>query len=164
MPISPYIRALRERVGDMRLLLASVSATVRDEQGRLLLVRQRDGGAWSTPGGMIEPDETPADAVVRETWEETGLLVIPVRVMAVWGGPGFVVRYPNGDEVEFTAIVFECAAVGGALSCEGDETAELGWFDPADRPPLALEYPLAELLSGGHTVFQPPAGEAPGPA
>ena len=50
----------------MRLLLPSVSVHVFDVAGRLLLVRQRDSGVWSTPGGLIEPDERPADAAARE--------------------------------------------------------------------------------------------------
>jgi 8-oxo-dGTP pyrophosphatase MutT (NUDIX family) len=41
----------------------------------VLLVRHVEGNDWTTPGGMIEPLETPADAAVRETWEETGLHV-----------------------------------------------------------------------------------------
>jgi hypothetical protein len=52
MPISPYVQSLRARAGSARLLLPSVSAHVFDAAGRLLLVRQRDGGVWSTPGGL----------------------------------------------------------------------------------------------------------------
>jgi 8-oxo-dGTP diphosphatase len=78
MPISPYVRQLRESVGRARLLLPSVSVHVFGGD-RLLLVRRRDGGIRSTPGGAIEPDERPADAAVREAWEETGLLVRPDR-------------------------------------------------------------------------------------
>jgi 8-oxo-dGTP diphosphatase len=67
MPISPYVRRLRDAVGSaLLLLLPSVTALIHDDASRLLLVRQRDGGGWSTPGGSMEFDETPADAVVRE--------------------------------------------------------------------------------------------------
>jgi len=97
MPMSEYVRILRSAMGHQRLLLPSVSALVYDNFGHLLLVRQRDGDAWSTPGGAIEFDETPADAVVRETWEETGLLVSAARIFGVYGGPNFVVHYENGD-------------------------------------------------------------------
>jgi 8-oxo-dGTP diphosphatase len=79
MPISPYIAALRARLGSTRLLLPSVTGVVYDSDGGILLVCQREGAIWSTPGGVIEPDETPADAVVREVREETGLLVRPDR-------------------------------------------------------------------------------------
>ena len=66
MSISPYVAALRKRIGTSRLLLPSVTAIVYGEQGEILLVKQRDGNIWSTPGGAIEPDEDPVDAVVRE--------------------------------------------------------------------------------------------------
>jgi len=119
MPMSEYVRILRSAMGHQRLLLPSVSALVYDNFGHLLLVRQRDGDAWSTPGGAIEFDETPADAVVRETWEETGLLVSAARIFGVYGGPNFVVHYENGDEAQYVMVVFECAIQGGVLRSDG---------------------------------------------
>lgn len=139
MGISPYVRSLRERVGGARLLLPSVTALIYDSDRKLLLVRQRDGGVWSTPGGSMEFDETPADAVVREAWEETGLRVEPARVTGVYGGPEFVVRYPNGDESQYVMIVFQCAVRGGALRPDGDEITEARFWtaDEAAAPPLS---------------------------
>ena len=157
MGMSPYTRELRGLIGTRLLLVPAVAALVRDGEGRILLQRRSDNGRWNLPAGAIDPGESPADAVVREVREETGLVVRPVRVAGVFGGrDGFRHRYPNGDEVEFTAIVFECEAVGGTLGAEDDETAELGWFHLHDRPALTLEYPLAEMLSGGPAVFPPP--------
>jgi 8-oxo-dGTP pyrophosphatase MutT (NUDIX family) len=66
-----------------------------------------------------------ADAVVREVREETGLLVRPDRILGVFGGPAFVVRYPNGDETQYVMTVFDCAVVGGHLRPDHDETIEL---------------------------------------
>jgi 8-oxo-dGTP pyrophosphatase MutT (NUDIX family) len=139
MPISPYVRALRDRVGSTRLLLPSVSAHVFDSDRRLLLVRQRDSRVWSTPGGLIEPDERPADAVVRETWEETGLVVSPTRLQAVYGGPEFVVRYPSGDEVQYVICAFECDVVRGTLETRSSETVDAHYVnrDAAERLELA---------------------------
>jgi 8-oxo-dGTP pyrophosphatase MutT (NUDIX family) len=157
MGMSPYVRELRGVIGTRLLLVPAVAALVRDGEGRILLQRRSDNGRWNLPAGAVDPGESPADAVVREVREETGLAVRPVRVAGVFGGrDGFRHRYPNGDEVEFTAIVFECEAVGGTLQAEDDETAELGWFHLHDRPALTTEYPLAEMLSGGPVVFPPP--------
>lgn len=142
MAISPYVRALRDQVGAARLLLPSVAALIYDDAGRLLLVRQRDGGVWSTPGGSMEPDETPADAVVRETWEETGLLVEPRRIAGVYGGPEFIVRYPGGDETQYVMIVFECVILRGEPRPDGDETMEVRYWS-ADE---AADLPLAGWL------------------
>jgi 8-oxo-dGTP pyrophosphatase MutT (NUDIX family) len=124
MAISPYVESLRARVGSTRLLLPSVTGIIYDSSDGILLVRQRDGLIWSTPGGVIEPDETPADAVLREVREETGLIVRPERILGVFGGPGFVVHYPNGDETQYVMIVFDCTVVSGQLLPESDETVE----------------------------------------
>ena len=115
---------LRQQVGETRLLLPSVTAIVYSPDYDILLVRQRDGGVWSTPGGAIEPDETPVDAVVRETWEETGLLVQPIALLGVFGGPSFVVSYPNGDETQYVMSVFECSVVEGQIAKESDEVTD----------------------------------------
>lgn len=168
MPMSPYLRELREKAGPMRLLLPSVSAHVFDAEGRLLLVRQRDLGLWSTPGGMIEPDESPADAVVREVWEETGLRVTPEQVSAVYGGAGFEVRYPSGDEVQYVIIAFRCAVAGGTLRADMDETLEARFWSEAQAAELSLAEWLRPVLAEvfarrGDTVFHPPRWTPPDP-
>jgi ADP-ribose pyrophosphatase YjhB (NUDIX family) len=160
MAMSPYLRRLREQVGHARLLLPSVSAHVFDADGRLLLVRQRDLEIWSTPGGMIEPDERPADAVVREVWEETGLRVRPERISGVYGGPEFVVTYSNGDETQYVIIAFACTVTGGALRHDTDETVEARFWsrEDADRLPLAswLRSVLPRVYGRTGDVFDPP--------
>jgi 8-oxo-dGTP pyrophosphatase MutT (NUDIX family) len=161
MPISPYIRELRTYVGARRLLLPSVSAHVFDAAGRLLLVRQRDGGVWSTPGGLIEPDERPADAAVREAWEELGLLVRPERVLGVYGGPECVVRYPNGDEVQYVIVAFGCEVAGGALSPDGEETVSARYCSEEAAAALPLAPWLRSLLP---IVFAGPSGAGFTPA
>jgi 8-oxo-dGTP pyrophosphatase MutT (NUDIX family) len=159
MPISPYLRELRAHIGTTRVLMPSVSAHVFDEQRRLLLVRQKDDGAWSTPGGSIEPDERPADAVVRETWEETGLLVTPQRLLSVYGGPEFVVRYPNGDEVQYVLCVFTCTVTGGRLRDASDETEGARFFSEAEARQLPLSPWLRSVLPRVYAedvAFDPP--------
>ena len=160
MAISPHVKALRAKVGAMRLILPSVAALVFDDRGALLLVRQADGGVWSTPGGTIELDETPADAVVREAWEETGVEVEIVRIAAVLGGPEYVVRYPNGDETQYIMTAFECRARRGHPRGDGEETLEARYWtsDDAAALPLApwLRHALPLLFERCSTTsFQP---------
>jgi 8-oxo-dGTP pyrophosphatase MutT (NUDIX family) len=118
-------------------LLPSVTAIIYGERGEILLVRQRDGDVWSTPGGAIEPDEHPADAVVREAWEETGLLVKPVALIGVFGGPNFVVRYSNGDEAQYVMTVFECSPISGILNDSNDEITAARFVSEAEFNTLA---------------------------
>jgi ADP-ribose pyrophosphatase YjhB (NUDIX family) len=162
MSLSPYVRDLRAAVGHKRILLASVAGIIRDANGAILLVQQRDDGAWSTPGGTIEMDETPADAVVREVWEETGLLVRPTRLIAVYGGPAFVVRYPNGDESQYVSSIFECVVESGEIRADGDETTAACFWTYNEAVGLPLSPWLTRVLprlfdAAADTWFEPPA-------
>ena len=49
------------------------SAVVLDTRGRVLLHRHKRLGTWLQPGGHLDPGESPAEAAVRETLEETGV-------------------------------------------------------------------------------------------
>ena len=161
MPVSPYIRQLRAQVGPMRLLLPSVSVHVFDAASRLLLVRQREGQFWSTPGGLIEPDERPADAAVREAWEETGLVVCPERVLGAYGGPECVVRYPNGDEVQYVITAIGCTVADGVARPDLDETIAVQYWSAGEAAALPLAPWLRAHLP---IVYAGPAGAAFAPA
>ena len=138
MPISDYLKGLRAKVGSELLLVPSVTAIVYDERGRILLARHAEGGVWVAPGGSVEPNESPSDAVVRETWEETGLLVEPIRLVGVYGGPEFQVTYGNGDLVTYLMTAFECRPLGGGLRPDGLETLDVGYFAEAELKELNL--------------------------
>jgi 8-oxo-dGTP pyrophosphatase MutT (NUDIX family) len=155
MAISPFYKSIRERVGPSLLLVPGVSAIIRDEAGRILL-QQTHEGAWSLPAGAIEPGESPALAIVREVFEETGLRVLPYSIVAVVGGPSCRVRYPNGDEVEYVVTVFQCEVLGGALIDSSDETKTLAYFRRDEMPTLGFEYP-AEIFDEARSTpyFEP---------
>ncbi len=110
MPMSDYIRGLRDRIGTTVLEVPTVSVLVFDERERILLVRHVEGNDWTTPGGMIEPYETPADAALRETWEETGLLVALTqivghnRIEAAHGGCALIERWTSVAGVTGTSV------------------------------------------------------------
>ena len=73
---------------------------------------------------MVEPFETPADAAVRETWEETGFLVELTRFIGVFGGRDHHIKYSSGDEVIYLAFAFKARVVGGDLVGDGQEVLE----------------------------------------
>jgi 8-oxo-dGTP diphosphatase len=144
MAISPYIQRLRAAVGKELLLLPSVTVLCRDDQDRVLLVRQVDSGQWSTIGGLVEPDEAPRAAAVREAREEAGVDVELLGILDVVGGRSFRVHYPNGDTTAYVSTVFDARVVGGTPAADGEETSEVGWFtraalDEADLSTFARE-------------------------
>ena len=52
--------------------------------GRILLIRRADNGLWAMPGGALEVGETPAEGVMREVFEETGVRCAAVALVGVF--------------------------------------------------------------------------------
>lgn len=166
MPMSPYVRRLREGVGSEMLELPSVTVAVRDRENRLLLARHSAGDVWVMPGGAVEPEEPPADAAVRETWEETGLAVELERIVGVYGGPECTVRYPNGDTSSYLMVVFAARVLRGCPRPDGVEVLEVGYFSETEigELPLARWVPglLDDVFRGRpEAAYRPPSWRPP---
>ncbi len=157
-----YVRRIRALVGSGELLqLPSASVAIRDDQGRVLLARHSEGDRWVLPGGAIEPGETPADAAVREAWEETGLIVRLTRLVGVFGGPHYIVQYQNGDRASYVSSVFEATMGGGELKPDGVELRELRFVTEPEAALLPLAPWVSEVLAAvfrhdGGGAFRPP--------
>lgn len=151
-----FIRRLRGSIGHELLFLPGVSAVVLDGAGRVLLGRRADTGRWSVIGGIPEPGEQPADAVVREVYEETAVHAVPERVLLVQTlAP---VRYPNGDNCQYLDISLQCRAVGGQARVHDDESLAVDWFGLDALPPLD-EFALTRIrlaTAAGPTWFERP--------
>jgi 8-oxo-dGTP pyrophosphatase MutT (NUDIX family) len=165
--MSDYMRRLRGKIGTDLVQLPSVTVLARDGRERVLLVRHSETGSWVLPGGAVEPHEVPADAAVREMWEETGIRVELPRVLGVYGGPEFHVTYGNGDEVSFVMIVFEGRPLSGEPREDGVEILEVRWVAPADATRLPMpawtRIVLADSLADpGPARFRAPAWTPPG--
>ncbi len=74
MPMSKYYKELREKIGTQLIFSPSVVGIIRNERKEILFVQEAGGTMWGFPAGAIEIGETPAEAVIREVYEETGLL------------------------------------------------------------------------------------------
>ncbi len=147
MAISPHVARLRQEVGHDLLLLPSVAVLPRDEDDRLLLVRLADDGRWATIGGAVEPHEAPEEAARREALEEAGVVVTLRRLLAVVGGPGYEVTYPNGDRTAYVSAVYDAVVTGGHPVPDDDETTEVAWFAEAELDGLALSAFNRRLLT-----------------
>jgi 8-oxo-dGTP pyrophosphatase MutT (NUDIX family) len=152
MGMSDYVRGLREKIGHDYLLMPVASALIRDDAARILLVRHVDG-PWQLPGGAIDPDEGPEDAVRRECREEASIEIRVLRVAGTFGGPDYRRRYSNGDEIGIVATVFEAEIVSGTAQPGDDETQDVGWFAVHELEALGVSAPSrAQLVALGLTV------------
>lgn len=145
MPISPYVAALRTRVGPDLLLLPAVTAVIRNGS-TFLLARHRDSELWSLVGGGVEPGEDPTEAVIREVEEELGVTPTVGKVVGAYGGPSLETIYPNGDRVGYVTVAYECSLSEPNTTLDSDELIEVAWFDARDISTLSRHHWIDRVL------------------
>ncbi|GIP18119.1 NUDIX hydrolase [Paenibacillus montaniterrae] len=141
MPMSEYYKNMRSKVGSELLFMPSVAAIVRNENNEILFIRKSNETIWGLPAGAIEIGETPAQAIRREVYEETGLTVNPERIIGVFGGDKYKYEYSNGHKVEYLVIMFECSIIEGILYALDGEAEELRFYKQDEIPEIAIPYP-----------------------
>jgi 8-oxo-dGTP pyrophosphatase MutT (NUDIX family) len=144
--MSDYVRGLRSKIGTDLLHLPAAVALVFDELDRVLVVRTAEDGWWTTPGGMVEPGEKPAEAALRELWEETGVRGEITGIVGVFGGPLFARSYSNGDQVSWVLTAFAARAVEGVPTPDGHETVEVRYASDMELDALECQPHTAEVL------------------
>ena len=152
--MSEYVRDLRAKVGTTVLEVPTVAVLTFDDHERVLLVRHVEGNDWTTPGGMIEPYETPSNAAVREMWEETGLFVALTHVVGVFGGELCSTTYSNGDKVAWVSTVFAAKSIHGTLKPDGDETLEARYFARGETDTVRCKAHVRLVLGAAYSPQQ----------
>jgi ADP-ribose pyrophosphatase YjhB (NUDIX family) len=88
-----------------------VGAVVFNDRDEILLIQRPEGG-WFYPTGWGDIGLTPAQVAAKEVREETGLLVTPQRVLAIYDSR----NWRNDLNPHFYSIVFYCRLDGGTLA------------------------------------------------
>jgi ADP-ribose pyrophosphatase YjhB (NUDIX family) len=137
MPIPDFVKSLRSKIGTELLQLPVVSTFAYDNQGRLLLIQDKDSGRWSAPSGIVDPHELPSDAAVRETWEEAGVFVELTHILGVFAGEHFSKTYNNGDQLAAVTTVFAARVIRGTPRPDHEETSDARFFAPSEIDALS---------------------------
>ena len=121
------------------------------QNGKILLVHENNG-TWSLPGGWCDVDQSVASNVIKETREETGLLVSAERLIAVQDWRLHNVRnYAYG----VIKIFVLCKSTGGSFA-ENIETTGIGYFNRDELPAnLATEKTTAEQMGVSQSLCKP---------
>ena len=110
---------------------------------KILLVRESADGKWSLPGGWADIGLSPKEVIIKEFKEETGLDVIPTRLLAV-----FDKRKHHHPPQPFYVykFVFLCEAKSSVIY-KGFDVLDVDYFDPEDLPSLSEDRILKSQIS-----------------
>ena len=117
-------------------------------EGRVLLIRRGKEplrGRWVVPGGTVELGETLEEALVREIQEETGLLVRPRQVVAVFDR---IQRVADRVDYHYVIVDYLCDYVAGEARAGSDAEA-VALVAPADLPAYDLPEKALEVVLDG---------------
>jgi ADP-ribose pyrophosphatase YjhB (NUDIX family) len=132
--IENRLREVCPRCGWIHYEQLKMSAGCRiQQQGKLLLVQRKNppfAGCWHFPSGYAEVDETPVQTAQRETFEESGLRVVPGNLAGVY----FYSDDPRGNGV---VVIFDAQIESGEMQ-PSPETTAVRFFSPAELPELPL--------------------------
>jgi 8-oxo-dGTP diphosphatase len=155
-PESNYIANIRPKIDHDLLMCPGASGIVINDNNEILLQLRNDLKIWGLPGGLIEPGEEPAEAVMREVYEETNVQVLPKRIVAVLAGHDHLITYPNDDQVAVMSTVFLCHPISGQPRVNDGESLDVRYF-PLDALPDNLlpihRFRIEKALENNSSVF-----------
>lgn len=98
-------------------------AAIFNEHGEVLLMERSDGSGWCLPCGFVEPNESPAEGIIREVHEETGLEIRIKRLVGVF------TRKPSPKYGPYTvlSVVHLCEIIAGELTLSHEGSALRYW-------------------------------------
>lgn len=134
----------------------AVAAVVGNDAGEILLTHRADG-FWLYPVGWADVGYSPSEVAVKEVYEETGIEVEPVALIAVLDGLrlGFA-------RIPLYSLVFHCRVLGGDLRPHPLETRAVGFFARGRLPqPLAGAHRWTDLAFAAIDGEQPPCSFDP---
>jgi 8-oxo-dGTP pyrophosphatase MutT (NUDIX family) len=152
MPVPRHIAELRSHIGHALLWYATARTVAVDGRGCVILGRYAHSKTWALPGGVIDPGEQPADAAVRECYEETGIITVPEALTSVTVS-GLVI-HDTGDLTQHLDLTFRCRATGGEVGPGDGEFEEVRWHD-TDALPAMLPYELGIITQALRGESQP---------
>jgi 8-oxo-dGTP pyrophosphatase MutT (NUDIX family) len=147
VPRTGHIATIRAHVGTDLLLIPAVTNVVLDDDHRVLLLHHTDWDGWGTPGGAMEPGETPAAAAARELEEETGLQVRPFALVGVVGGEDAVITYPNGDRTAYVTTILASRWDGSPVRPDGIEVDEGRFVGATQWRTLPMQASMRDILA-----------------
>lgn len=107
------------------------------DKNKILLLKRKDNGKWTLPGGTLEYNESLSACALREVKEETGLDIEIVDIAGTYTDPDIRIEYSDGEiRREFT-IVYIGKICGGNIRID-EESSAYQWIDLSDAANLEM--------------------------
>ena len=126
-----------------------------EREGSILLERRTDAPLWSLISGMVEEDESLADALRREVAEETGLSVSAFELFGTFTDPTRIVSYPDGNVNRVASFAYSVDVETFDGLRASSESEALRFFRREELRELALpatQRPIIDALLSDRTA------------
>ncbi|MBD2447552.1 NUDIX hydrolase [Nostoc sp. FACHB-152] len=106
------------------------------QSDKILLVKEKEDGCWTLPGGWADIGDSPSEAIVREVYEESGYQTRVVKLVAVYDRNHIRHGHPPLAHHVYK-LFFQCELIGG-MPKASYETEEVAFFGEQEIPNLSL--------------------------
>ena len=115
----------------------AAAVAILNARRELLMLRRRDSGKWTMPGGTLEFGESMTECALREVREETGLAVAITDIIGTYTDPNIRIAYSDGEVRQEFTIVYYGEAQGGDVRLD-DESSRFSWVPLEEVTSLPL--------------------------
>jgi len=151
VPIEKIVPVIQDKTG-YKTPKVDVRAVVFNEKNQILLIQEKADNCWAMPGGWADIGYSPAEVAVKECFEEAGLKVEAIKLLAVLDKQ----KQDMPPAFEYVYKVFLlCKKLDDNISV-GSETSDVGWFNEHDLPELSTPRNTVGQIK---TMFQYHRGE-----
>lgn len=119
----------------------SVRVLIFNEQGQLLMVKEKDDGGWAVPGGWCDVFYSPKENAKKEVSEETGLTVQIDKLLAVFQRE----KYKDYPTIVSEYVQYFSASVVSGTMHQNHEVSEVRFFSVNELPNLSRKTTITEL-------------------
>jgi 8-oxo-dGTP pyrophosphatase MutT (NUDIX family) len=138
-------------------LVVAVVVVLRDDEGRVLLIRRSDNGLWALPGGAQELGESLGQAARREVEEETGLRIEIDSIAGIYSDPNHVIAYDDGEVRQEFSVSLRGSVIGGDLR-QSVESDQVRWLTAGELDSLEIHPSMRLRIDHGMEARTPYIG------
>lgn len=151
------IRNFYADVKDYPTVKVDVRALLLSPEKKILMVQEGMDGKWALPGGWADIGYSPKEVITKEVKEETGLDIIPKKLLAVFDKK----MHPHPPSPFYIyKMVFYCEAISKELK-KGFDLLDVQYFDSENLPPLSenrivksqIELLVRKVMRGDYETY-----------